>query len=230
MRRALVLAGCALTGALAPAPAALAATIAPLKPCYVSANRANREQIPIDVQGLTPNQTATVSIDGSVVLGNWQVDPLGNTVPGTIPAPFQPKGERPFTLAIADHANPANAASAQSLVTALDVRVTPANARPSSPVRFHGRGFTGGPAVYGHYLRKGKLRKTVLLAPTSGACGTFDVRRRQLPIKHPHTGRWILQIDQSATWQAEPLSAQVLLMIDVTRGPTVRSRRSQVPS
>jgi hypothetical protein len=227
VRRALVIAMAVLAGL--PASAA-ATTITPLKPCYVSANKDNREQIPIAAQGLTPNQSATVALDSTVVLPDWQIDPFGSTVPGTIPAPFQPKGQRPFTLTITDNANPANTASVQSLVTALDVHVTPASARPSSRVRFRGRGFTGGPAVYGHYLRKGKLRKTVLLAQTSGPCGLFDVRRRQLPIKHPHTGRWILQIDQSQTWQATPLSAQVLLVIDVSRGTSARAHGSEDPS
>jgi len=227
MRRALVIAATVLAGL--PAPAA-AATITPLKPCYVSANRKDREQIQIAAQGLTPNQTATVALNSSVVLSNWQVDPLGNTLPGTIPAPFRPKGQSPFTLTITDNANPANAVSAQSLVTALDVQVTPKSAQPSSRVGFRGRGFTSGPAVYGHYLFNNKPRKTVLLAQTFGACGRFDVRRRQLPIKHPHTGRWILQVDQSREWQATPVSAQVVVEIDVTRGTAARSRGSEVPS
>jgi hypothetical protein len=222
MRRPLVVVLTALAGVLAPAAAAHAATLAPLRPCYVSADRSDREQIQIDAQGFTPNQTATVAIDGAVIWNDRQVNPLG-ALAGTVPAPFHAKGQRPFTLTITDNANTANTVSAQSLVTALDVRVTPADAKPSSRVRFRGRGFTGGPAVYGHYVRKGRLRKTVLLAATAGPCGTFDVRRRQLPIRHPHTGRWVLQIDQDATWHAEPRSVQVSLVIDVTRGPRLGS-------
>lgn len=224
MRRAVVLILTLLAGVLAPAAAVRAATLSPLKPCYVSAGPADnaREQISIMAQGFTPNQTATVALDGAPVMTNAQVDPLG-TISGSIAAPFQARGQRPFTLAITENENAANAVSAQSLVTALDVSVKPANARPASRVRFRGRGFTGGPSVYGHYLRQGRLRKTVLLAPTSGPCGTFDVRRRQLPIKHPQRGRWILQIDQDATWRAEPQSVRVLLVIDVTRGLTGRA-------
>jgi|1186.fasta_scaffold456774_1 hypothetical protein len=220
MRRAVVLMLTLLVGVLAPAAAARAATLAPIKPCYVSAGQADdaREQISVMAQGFTPNQTATVAIDGATMMDNAQVDPLG-TISGSIAAPFQARDERPFTLSIVENGNAANTVSAQSLVTALDVTVKPANARPSSRVRFRGRGFTGGPAVYGHYLRNGRLRKTVLLASTSGPCGTFDVRRRQLAVKHPHRGRWTLQIDQAATWRAEPQSVRVLLVIDVTRGP-----------
>jgi hypothetical protein len=224
MRRAVVLMLTMLAGALAPATAARAATLAPIKPCYVSAGQADnaREQISIMAQGFTPNKTATVALDGAPVMTNAQVDPLG-TISGSIASPFQARGQRPFTLSITENDNAANTVSAQSLVTALDVSVIPADARPSSRVRFSGRGFTGGPSVYGHYLRKGRLRKTVLLATTTGPCGTFDVRRRQLPVKHPHRGRWILQIDQDATWRAEPQSVRVLLVIDVTRGLAGRS-------
>jgi hypothetical protein len=229
MRRALVVAVSVLAGVLAPAATARAATLAPLKPCYVSASRTDREQIEISAQGLTPNQTATIALDGAVVLDNAQVDPLG-ALAGSIAAPFQARGQRPFTFTLTDNANPANTVSAQSLVTALDVRVTPADARPSSRVRFRGRGFTGGQAVYGHYLRKGRVRKTVPLASAVGPCGTFDVRRRQLPIRHPHTGRWILQVDQDATWTAEPRSVQVSLVIDVMSGPRLGSVGSKDPS
>jgi hypothetical protein len=28
-------------------------------------------------------------------------------------------------------------------------------------------------------------------------CGGFSTRRRQIPIKDPHLGRWIVQFDQS---------------------------------
>jgi len=148
---------------------------------------------------------------------------------GTVPAPFQARGQRPFTLAITDNANATLTLTAQSLVTALDVGVTPADARPSRRVRFHGRGFTGGPAIYAHYVRKGKVRKTVQLATAAGPCGTFDVRRRQLPIRRPATGRWMVQIDQERSWRKTPESVSVQLTIDVTRSPGIGTRTS-VPS
>lgn len=230
MRRAIAFLGC--TGLLlipaASAPAAV--TLAPLKPCYVSAGAepAQREPIEINASGLTPNGTAVVALDGAVVLAKAQVDALGQII-GALPAPFQAAGQRPFTLSITDNSNTTKAVAASSLVTALDVRVRPADARPSSRVRFRGRGFTDGTAVYGHYLRKGKLRKTVLLAMASGPCGTFEVRRRQLPIRRPHTGRWVLQIDQEPTWEKTPKTVSVTLVIDVTRGLAVAENRSEVP-
>jgi hypothetical protein len=229
MRRAIAFLGC--IAALVPAASAPAATLAPLKPCYVSAGAdpAQREQIDIDASGLTPNGSAIVALDGTVLQDKAQVDPAGHVV-GAIPAPFQAAGQRPFTLTVTDNANTANAVAATSLVTTLSVRVRPADARPSSRVRFRGRGFTGGASVYGHYLRKGKVRKNVLLATATGPCGTFDVRRRQLPIRRPHTGRWVLQIDQDPTWHQTPKTVSVTLVIDVTRRPRAHMSRSEVPS
>jgi hypothetical protein len=83
--------------------------------------------------------------------------------------------------------------------------------------------------VYAHYVRKGKLRKTVQLAAAAGPCGTFDVRRRQLPIRRPQTGRWTVQIDQEREWDKTPSGVSVQLTIDVTRSPGIGTRTS-VPS
>jgi hypothetical protein len=230
MRRPIALAVAVLAGSFAPAAAAQTPTLAPLKPCYVTAGAADgqRELIAINAQNLTRNGTATVAIDGAVIQDNAAIDPMG-ALTGSIPAPFQAHGQRPFTLAIADNANPTATLTAQSLVTALDVRVTPTDARPSRRVRFHGRGFTGGPAIYAHYVRKGKVRKTVQLATPTGPCGTFDVHRRQLPIRRPATGRWLVQIDQERSWRKTPESVSVQLTIDVTRSPGIGTRTS-VPS
>jgi hypothetical protein len=224
VRRSVALSFCLLAGSLVPAAGAHAATLAPLKACYVSAGQAvgAREPIAVNAQGFTPNATASVLLDGTVIEGQAQIDPMGGVV-GPVPAPFQAKGQRPFSLAVVDNANPSIAVSAQTLVTALDVRVRPANAKPSSRVRFRGRGFTGGPPVYAHYVRKGRLRKTVLLATATGPCGTFDVRRRQLPIRRPHVGRWMVQIDQERVFSETPRSVSVQLTIDVSREPRIGS-------
>jgi hypothetical protein len=230
MRRSIVLAVSVLAGSFAPSAAAQTPTLAPLKPCYVTAGAAadQREPVAINAQNLTTNGTAAVALDGAVIQPQAAIDPMGALV-GSVPAPFQVRGQRLFTLSITDNANPSVPLTAQSLVTALDVRVTPSDARPSRRVRFHGRGFTGGPVVYAHYVRKGKVRKTVQLATAAGPCGTFDVRRRQLPIRRPATGRWMVQIDQERAWRKTPASVSVQLTIDVTRSPSTRTRTS-VPS
>jgi hypothetical protein len=231
MVRRLALGALGMLAVGAPPGAAKAATVAPLKPCYVSAGSADsaREKVGLLAQGFTPNAAATVALDGAVVMANAQIDASG-TVSGSVTAPYQAGGQRPFTLSVAENDNPTNAAGGRALVSALEVRVTPMNARPSSRVRFRGRGFTGGPAVYGHYLRRGHVRKTVRLATAGGPCGTFDVRRTQLPIRRPASGQWTLQIDQEAVWQANPRSVRVTLVIDVTRAPAAGPSRIAVPS
>ena len=210
MRRSIALAAAVLAGSLAPAAAAQTPTLAPLNPCYATAgpDPTQRQLVSIDARGFTPNGTATVAVDGAVIQSDAALDPAG-ALQGTIPAPFQPIGQRPFTLSITDNANPALTVSAQSLVTVIDVTVTPKNARPSRRVRFRGRGFTDGPAVYAHYVLKGKLRKTVQLATRALPCGTFDVRRRQLPVKRPQTGRWFVQIDQDPVWRTTPSGVEL---------------------
>ena len=230
MRRRIALATTVLAGSLAHSAAAQTPTLAPLKPCYVTAgpDATEREPVAVNAQGFTRNGTATVAVDGTVFEPLAQIDPMGGLA-GSVPAPFQASGQRPFTLSITDNTNPALAVAAQALVSAVDVRVTPANARPSRRVRFRGRGFTRGPAVYAHYLRTGKLRKTIPLATATTPCGTFDVRQRQIPVKRPHTGRWMVQIDQDPVWRESPGSVSVQLTIDVTRSPGIGTRTS-VPS
>lgn len=228
MRRAIALAASVLAASLAAAAAAQTPpTLAPLNQCYATAgpDPTERELVRIDAQGFTPNGTATVAIDGAVIQAQAALDPAG-ALQGSVPAPFQPSGQRLFTLSITDNANPALAVSAQSLVTVIDVKVTPKNARPSQHVRFRGRGFTTGTAVYAHYVRKGNLRKTVRLATTTGPCGTFDVSRRQLPVRRPQLGRWFVQIDQDPVWRTPPGGVSFRLTIDVTRSPGTGGRTS----
>src|SRR3954449_8536347 len=89
MRRPIALAVSVVAGSLAPAAAAQTPTLAPLKPCYVTAGLAAeaREPVNINAQGLTRNGTATVAIDGTMLADQAQVDPMGGLV-GSPPAPL----------------------------------------------------------------------------------------------------------------------------------------------
>ncbi len=69
--------------------------------------------------------------------------------------------------------------------------------------------------VYGHYVRAGKLRKTVTLGVPQGPCGTIDVRKRQIPITKPKTGRWTLQVDNQQAYSSRPAGVLVRLAITV---------------
>jgi hypothetical protein len=89
-------------------------------------------------------------------------------------------------------------------VVALSFRLEPNDARPRSRVRFVGAGFTGRGPVYAHYVRGRKPRRTVKLTTRKGPCGTFDVKRRMIPLRRPAMGVWTLQIDHRRDYRRRP--------------------------
>ena len=207
----------ALAAALAGAPAAGAATLAPLKPCYRSVDPQSREPVHVHAEGFTPGSTVDVSVDG-LVEAQPQALPDG-TVEGDVPAPHQPAGQRQFTLTVTEHDMPANTVSASSRVAALGLRLRPSRAPASKRVRFIGLGFTDGPRVYAHYLHAGKVRRTVSLGVPKGPCGRVDVRRRQIPVRRPALGWWTLQVDNRPAYEERPAGVFVRVMIKVWREP-----------
>jgi hypothetical protein len=213
-----------LTAAVA-APAALLAAAAPAhaapqieqpKPCYVSVDPHEREYLKIVATGFTPDATVDIAVDGVTkqgVANHFGVVDLRHTA-----APYRARGQAPFSVTVREVANPANTVSATSYVTALAVHLHPKRAATSDRVRFRGRGFTATRAVWGHYVLRGHVRKTVRLARRPGSpCGTFSVRRRQIPLRHPATGRWTLQVDQQRHWRAHPRSVVVRIALTVER-------------
>ena len=200
------------------APAAQSATLDPLRPCYRSIDDATRETVHVQAGGFTPGAAVNVSIDGVVVERDVMALPDGS-VTGEVIAPHQPRGVRPFALTVTERDRPENAATALSRVTALSMRLQPSDAEPSSRVRFLGRGFLDGAAVYGHYLRGDTLRKTVLLGRPQGRCGRLRVKRRQIPVRRPEIGRWTLQVDNQPVYAPQPPGVAVRLAITVKRAP-----------
>ncbi len=201
------------------APPAQAATLDPLNPCYRSVDESTRETVRVQGGGFTPGAAVDVSIDGVVVQRDVIALPDGS-VSGEVSAPYHEEGVRPFTLTITERDRPANAASTGSRITALSLRLKPREARPSSEVSFLGRGFIDGTEIYGHYRRGRKLRRTVLLGRPEGPCGRLNVDRRQIPVPRPKTGRWTLQVDNQATYSADPPGVFVRLPIRVKRVAT----------
>lgn len=215
--------------ALAAVPAAVSAATwaAPLAPCYVSVGPApgERQVIPVAVRGFMPLAPVDVLLDGQPAdaTGDGQADPFYADPSGNVTArlrvPYQPADERVFTLSVTEHANPGNTVTVSSKVTALTAELRPAKAPPSKPVRFLGRGFVKSAPVWAHYLFHGKVRRTKRLARRpEGACGTFSVRRKQIPIFRPKIGKWTLQIDQQRRYAKTPDSVFVRITITVGRG------------
>jgi hypothetical protein len=203
--------------ALALPAAAEAAELAPLRPCYVSVGKQPRERESVDLQatGFTPRSFVTVAVDG-VTEARVQADPAG-AVSGSVSAPHHAGGERTFTVTLTEEGNPQNAVAATTLVTGLKATMRPKRAPSSSRVRFGGRGFTAGAPVYGHYVYGGRVRRTVRLALPTGPCGTFSVRRRQIPIGSPRIGEWTLQVDQQRRYSPTPDGVSVPIAIRVER-------------
>jgi hypothetical protein len=207
-----LLAATSLAFALSAVPAP-AATLDPLKPCYVSTGTATEQLEDVVVHGVsfTPETTVYVYRDG-IAYGDAPTDAVGDFTL-FVDAPHQPKGERPFTITATDGVN---TVSVQSRVTNLAVFVRPRRAAPSRRVRFRGRGFMQAAPVYAHYLYRNREHKTVQLAPAPAApCGTFSAKRRQIPVKNARTGRWTVQIDQKKAYSEQPDPVWVRLPITV---------------
>jgi hypothetical protein len=217
----------ALAVLAAPATAGAAPVLDPLKACYVAVQTTmdtyTTESMLIGGHGFTPSSSVDVTVDGEMVLPGQRVDSEG-VLPGRlVSAPIITDGERPFSVTLTERGKPYNLVTSSSKVSALVVKVKPKRAQPSRTVRFRGRGFTGQGAIYAHYLRHGKLRKTVRMAAApQGDCGTFSVHRPQFPFR-PRQGVWRVQLDQRRKLSGEgPL---VNLTIDVRRRPRQQQRR-----
>jgi hypothetical protein len=224
--------GALLFALLVPAAAHAAPVMSPLKPCYVTANTAagpQQEGVAIQASGFTPNSKVDLAIDGAQPNGGagLQTDQTGSITlpPETVPAPFIPSGQKPFTVTLTEQGNPANTVSASSLTTALGVDLKPQRARPSRVIRFKGSGFTGKKPVYAHYVYKGKVRKTVRMARKTSDCGGWTSHKRQIPVADAKTGTWIVQFDQSKKYRnarnpnSGLRSVFVLIQISVTLVP-----------
>jgi hypothetical protein len=207
-----LLASTCLCFALLAVPAS-AAEVEDLEPCYVSAGAADdgREQIVIKGIDFTQVSTVDVLFDG-VLMGSAPTGSVGE-FEFRMPAPFQLKGERQLVVTVRDAATQIDKVTR---VTNLAMRVSPRNSTPDRRVRFRGRGFTQPAPVYAHYLFGGKEQKTVRLARRSTSpCGTFNVKRRLLPIDNARAGRWMMQVDQKRAYSPEPDPVWVRRPIDV---------------
>jgi hypothetical protein len=231
IRSGLVLASLAVASAAPPAGAQAAAWTAAPAGCYVSVapEAAQRELVDVRAHGFPARAPVDVLVDAAAadVSGDGVADPVNADAQGrvvvSVRAPYQPSGQRRFSITVTERADRDNTVAATPLVTALAFELRPAQAPPSRRVRFVGRGFTESGSVWGHYVFGGKVRRTVRIArhPAS-ACGTFSVRRRQIPIVRPHTGRWTLQVDQQRRYSTAPRT--VFFRLEITVERVIRAR------
>jgi hypothetical protein len=187
----------------------------PLDRCYVSADADHRQPVVVRATGFSGGAVVDAKVDGQLVTPNGvQADAAGR-VDGEVPAPYRAAGQRRFELELIERGNPANHLSAWSRASALSVTLRPRQAPPSALVRFRGRGFVGPGDVYAHYLRGSHLVRTVRLATPHGACGTFAVRAREIPVPRPASGTWTVVIDQARRSEAVDVPVYVRLTIVV---------------
>lgn len=220
-----------LLGAAA-APAAAAPAMGTLAPCYVFAgydeatDRYDAEPLEISATGFRPGALTRVVVDGATVATGVRADAFGALRYVTAP-PAQPSGEREFEVAVVDEADPRQTATQSSRVTALEVAIRPRRGTPRRRVRFRGRGFTAGDRpVFAHYVRRGRVRRTVrLVARPEAPCGTFSVRRRRFPLKRVRPGRWTVRVDQFSRYRAAPPGPHVDMTIRIRRAQARAARR-----
>jgi hypothetical protein len=199
------------------APASADLFLNPLQPCYVVAQKDQRELVYIDATGFTKlGQVDIVVDDTDLTTADVLYD---GSVHGSFPAPLLDGDQRDFSVRLTERGNAANTITTVSKVTKFSVTQTPKSARTDDRVRFRGRGFMAGTYVWAHYVFNGRSRKTVQVAYPEGPCGTFDQRRLQFPFKkRPAFGSWTIQFDQLPTY--DPMATtKVLLTIKVKPAP-----------
>jgi hypothetical protein len=106
-----------------------------------------------------------------------------------------------ITVSDAQH----HAASASSKLSIIDAYVAPwesHKANPRKKATFEGWGFgtVGGKKLYAHYVRKGKLRKTVAVGTLTGPCGNISKRMRQFPFRPVKAGTYRIDLDATKKW------------------------------
>ena len=198
---------------LAAAPAS-AAIVEELNDCYVSTGATDAERETITIRGTDFTQISTVEVlfDG-VVVGSAPTGSIGEFEIRLV-APFQEQGERELVVTVRDAVTQV---VKTTRVTNLGMTIKPRRGTTRRKARFRGRGFMLDGPVYAHYLLGGKEQKTIRLARSSaGACGTFDIRRRLIPIDDASVGRWVMQVDQKREFSRAPDPVWVRREINVT--------------
>ena len=203
---------------IAPATARATPVLDPLKPCYDAAARDSTESVRVAGTGFTPNVPVDIELSTGRVWPGLMTDATGALPGWRLPAPYVAGGSKAFTVKVTEQANPAQTVSATARVTRLTVAVRPRASAPTRKVRFTGSGFTADAPVYAHYVRRGKVRRTVrLVKRPAGTCGRVDVRRRQFPFL-PRAGRWTIRVDQDRRYRTTARTPSVRLRVDVRNG------------
>ena len=118
----------------------------------------------------------------------------------TAPSPRRRPGVVHFTLSVTDGKRTARRRLG---ATRFGADYRPSVKRPRTRVRFLVAGFPPRADVFLHYVTpRRRLRRTVLLGRSQGACGTLVTRLRPVFPFAPTRGRWRLQFDTHRRYRA----------------------------
>jgi hypothetical protein len=210
-RRALAaFAGCAL--ALAAPAAAHAKAVIKLEPtCYLSSATGS-----LTGSGFSPKATWTAKLDDAHTLGHGRVDKRGQiTARFTAPVYHGTRGLRSMTLSVTDGPHVAKTTFQMSPLAAT---FSPRTGNPATlRVRWRVLGLGPRHGVYVHYVQpNGKLKKTLRIGTTHGACGTLKTGPIALfPFTYTY-GRWTFQVDASKRYRTTT-TPRLLIGFDVKK-------------
>jgi hypothetical protein len=216
MRRPLpiVLALLAASAALAAASAGAAApkTRIVLKPgCYLSGASGL-----LTGAGFNADGRWTAKLGGTQQIGTGRVDARGRIrARFTAPRYHGTQGTRRLTLSVTDGPH---VASTTFLMTPLNASFSPRIGDPATlRVRWRVLGLGPQHGVYVHYLApNGKLRQTLRIGTTRGACGVLKTGPIALfPFRYAY-GTWTFQIDADHLYRATT-TPRLLIAFDIRR-------------
>ncbi len=169
--------------------------------------------------GFAPGRTYVVTIDG-VYLGQRTTDTQGSfsigVHPGGLPAGTAQHMDR---LQVSDGSSSASATFTLTRSPGALILTSGGNPRTIRG-RFLVWGYSMGGAtrtVYVHYLApSGRIRKTVSLGSTEGACGYLRTRLRRIFPLSVSSGTWTLQLDTRQSFARRPGGPVTRIHIRVT--------------
>jgi hypothetical protein len=185
--------------------------VKPDRNCYGSG-----EVVSLLGSGFTPNlvKGIKVSKDGDL-LGELSTDTNG-AFNATLRL-GQRNGRRTSTYTATDTSIPTLTASAQVVVSEVDVRLRPRSGAPGRRLRIGAVGFTQGNTLWAHVVRGNSVRH-LRIGRLKGACHRLRVRRRLLS-RNARVGTYTVQFDAFRRYR-EGRSQSVGYLITVRRVPT----------
>ncbi len=203
--------------AAAPAGAATSAQIVLAPGCYLSGATGL-----LTGSGFTPNATWTAKLAGTRQIGSGRIDARGRIrARFTAPRYHGTAGTRTLTLSVTDGPH---VASTTFQMTPLTASFSPHTGDPKAlRVRWRVLGLGPGHGVYVHYLApNGKLRTTLRIGTSHGACGTLKTGPIALfPFRYTY-GTWTFQVDASHVYSART-TPRLLIAFQIRR-PASRAR------